>query len=164
MQDLINTLGVDWKLLVSQAVNFALVLIVLRLFVYKPVLKILKDRRQKIEEGLAKATEADKRMREIAELKKEKMREAEQEALAMLRTTEERAKTMETELLEQARAKEAALLASAERAAEGKKSEAMKEAEQEAVKLVRAALVKTVEMAPHDIDEALVHKALKALK
>ena len=51
MQQLLSQLGINWELLVSQAVNFALLLIVLRLFVYKPLLKLLHDRRARIQDG-----------------------------------------------------------------------------------------------------------------
>ena len=65
MAELAEQLGLDWKLLLSQAVNFLLLLFLLRKFAYLPLLKILKERRARIEEGLAKATEADKRLLEV---------------------------------------------------------------------------------------------------
>jgi hypothetical protein len=40
MQQLLDNLGINWELLLSQAVNFALLLIVLRIFVYKPVIGV----------------------------------------------------------------------------------------------------------------------------
>ena len=55
MEQLFSQLGIDWHLLLSQAVNFFLLLIVLRVFAYKPLLAFLHERRRKIEEGLAKA-------------------------------------------------------------------------------------------------------------
>ena len=72
MQQLFAQLGIDWHLLLSQAVNFFLLLVVLRLFVYTPLLKLLHDRRARIEEGLTKADEADKRLVEVEEIGKGK--------------------------------------------------------------------------------------------
>ena len=64
MQELIHNLGLDWKLFLAQAFNFLVVLVVLRLTVYKPLLGFLAQRRTKIEEGIMKSEEADRRLHE----------------------------------------------------------------------------------------------------
>lgn len=51
----ITDLGINLPVLVAQVVNFTFLLIVLRLFIYKPVLKMLDERRERIREGLAAA-------------------------------------------------------------------------------------------------------------
>ena len=51
MNAFISQFGLDWKLFLSQLVNFILILIILTIFVYKPVLKIIKERNKKIKEG-----------------------------------------------------------------------------------------------------------------
>ena len=47
MSQLFSQLGIDWHLLLSQAINFLLLLIVLRLVVYKPLLNLLHKRKGK---------------------------------------------------------------------------------------------------------------------
>ena len=73
MSEFISQLGIDWKLLLSQSVNFLLLLTALRIFAYKPIVKLMKDRQAKIEEGLAKADEADRRLDEANAAMKTKM-------------------------------------------------------------------------------------------
>ena len=102
-------LGIDWKLLLSQVVNFALLLIILRFFVYKPILNMLKKRQEKIEEGLAKSEEADVRLKEVDNISKKRIKEVEKEAIGIIKNTEEKAKELENELLEKAKNKEIAL-------------------------------------------------------
>ena len=51
MSELLSQLGIDPKLLLSQGVNFGLVIIILTFLVYKPLVKILNERKQKIEFG-----------------------------------------------------------------------------------------------------------------
>jgi F-type H+-transporting ATPase subunit b len=160
MSELIEQLGLDWRLLASQAVNFLLLVVLLRLFAYKPLLKILKDRRARIEEGLAKADEAEVRLAEVDEIAKDKMKKTEVEAMAMMRATEDKAKKTEAGMLEEAHRKEAAMPASAEMAAKAKADEALKKLEGEAAAIVKKALVRTVEMDPKAVDEALVKKAV----
>jgi F-type H+-transporting ATPase subunit b len=53
IQQIANTFGVDWPHLVAQIISFSIVCIVLHRFAYKPVLKMLEERRQQIAQGLA---------------------------------------------------------------------------------------------------------------
>src|SRR4029077_17308496 len=53
IQQLANTFGVDWPHLLSQVISFSIVCILLYRFAYKPILKMLEERRQQIAQGLA---------------------------------------------------------------------------------------------------------------
>lgn len=161
MSELIHQLGIDWRSLVSQAVNFLILLAVLRMFAYKPLVKILKERRARIEEGIMKAKEADERLEKVQELGKEKLKEAEGEAVKIIKASEERAKSVEAALLVEAKTKEEEALKKTEAMLRGKEEEAMSEINKKAVKLVKDAIVKTVELSPKNIDEVLIEKAVK---
>lgn len=63
MNETLNMLGIHWTKLIIQFVNFSIVLAVLWKFAYKPIFKILDERKAKIAEGLAGA---DKIKAEIA--------------------------------------------------------------------------------------------------
>jgi F-type H+-transporting ATPase subunit b len=164
MQQLLDQLGINWPLLLSQAVNFALLLIVLRIFVYKPLLKLLHDRREKIEGGLVKAEEADRRLREVDEMNKGKIKHAEQEALALLKKTELDAKALEEKLLAEAKNKEDEALKGAAARRRSQEEESRRAMEKEAAALVRMAIAKTVELSPEKIDDALIAKAVSEAK
>jgi len=133
----LGQLGIDWRLLLSQAVNFFLLLFILRLFVYKPLVNVLKERRQKIEEGLAKAEEAEERLHEVDEIGRQKIKAAEGEA-AEIKGAEARIKL--------------------------RKAEADQALDAQAAKLIRSALVRVVEISPEAIDEAMITRALKEVK
>jgi len=51
----ITDIGINLPVLVAQLVNFTFLLIVLRLLIYKPILKMLDERRERIREGLSAA-------------------------------------------------------------------------------------------------------------
>ncbi len=163
MQQLFSQLGLDWRLLLSQVVNFALLLIVLRIFAYKPVLKILHDRRARIEEGLVKADEADRRLHEADAMKKQKIHEGETQALGILKKTEIDAKELEAKMLAEARRKEAEELAATESMLRAKEEESRRGMEKEAAAMVRMAIAKTVELSPEKIDDALIARAVKEI-
>ena len=164
MGQLVSQLGINWALLLSQAVNFALLLIVLRIFVYKPLLKLLHDRRDKIEGGLVKAEEAEKRLHEVDEIGKGKIKHAEAEALGILKKTELDAKTLEEKLLAEVKRKEEEAVKSTATRLRSQEEESRRAMEKEAAALVRRAIVKTVELSPEKIDDALIAKAINEAK
>lgn len=53
VQQIADTFGVDWPHLFAQIVSFSIVCLVLQRYAYKPVLKILGERRKQIAQGLA---------------------------------------------------------------------------------------------------------------
>lgn len=161
MSQLFSQLGIDWHLLLSQAVNFLLLLVVLRMFVYGPLLKLLRKRKEKIEEGLVKADEAERRLLEVDEIGKGKVKDAEHAALQILKKTELDAKELEEKLIAEAKRKEAMELKNAAAALRVQEESSRRAMEKEAAALVKAALVRTVELSPDAIDEALVAKAVR---
>jgi F-type H+-transporting ATPase subunit b len=164
MSQLISQLGINWELLLSQAVNFFLVLIVLRIFVYKPLLKLLHDRQHRIEEGLVKADEADRRLLEVDEMNRGKIKETEMQAIGILKRTETDAKTLEAKLMVEMKRKEAAELANAQVLLRAQEEASRRAMEKEAVSLVRQAIARTVELSPEKIDDALIAKAIAEAK
>src|SRR6266566_8132127 len=53
--EIARTFGVDWSHLVAQIISFCIVCILLQRFAYKPVLKMLEERRRQIAQGQANA-------------------------------------------------------------------------------------------------------------
>lgn len=51
--EIARTFGVDWPHLVAQIISFGIVCVVLHRFAYKPILKMLEERRHQIAQGLA---------------------------------------------------------------------------------------------------------------
>lgn len=164
MTELLHNLGIDWKLLLSQAVNFGLLIVALRLFAYKPLLAMLHERRKKIEGGLVKAEEADRRLSDANVLASTRVKAAEEEAMLMLKDTEHRAKTMEEQMTLKVQEKETVMMREAEERAKSREAEVEAVFAKEAQALIKTALIKTAEMAPEAIDEALIKKAVGAMK
>jgi F-type H+-transporting ATPase subunit b len=52
-QQIAKTFGVDWPHLIAQMISFGIVCVILQRYAYKPVLKILEQRRQQIAQGVA---------------------------------------------------------------------------------------------------------------
>ncbi|MFZ2594071.1 MAG: ATP synthase F0 subunit B [Minisyncoccia bacterium] len=61
MGELISTFGLNWGLLIIQMVNFGVLLVALKYFLFKPVMGMLEERKQKIAQGIADAEAAAKK-------------------------------------------------------------------------------------------------------
>ncbi len=164
MSELIHKFGIDWRLLLAQALNFFAVLAILRFTVYKPLVRVLQERRRRIEQGLQDAEAAGEKLATVDRAYKERIAEAEKESLKMMAETEVRGKEKEAQMLQTARGKEAEILKAAEKLSEVKKQEAETRVYAEAAQLVKRAVAKTVELKPELVEDSLVKEALKALK
>ena len=123
---LLEQLGINWKLFISQAVNFFILLVILRAFVYKPLLAVIKKRKERIEEGLTKAAEADVRLQEVDTIAKAHLKKADNQAIQIIKSTEDRAKKLEELLVKKAEEKQVALLAQAQAQYEKQQEESLK--------------------------------------
>ena len=59
MAELFAAFGIDWKLLLAQSVNFLIVFGGLTYFLYKPLMRALAAREEKIAKGVKDAEEAE---------------------------------------------------------------------------------------------------------
>jgi F-type H+-transporting ATPase subunit b len=103
-------LGIDPKLLLAQIVNFAIIIVVLSKFLYKPILSMLEKRKKEIEEGL-KLTTKMREEEEKSQQKKQKMLEtARKEAQVIIDEARKQAKEEEKEIVAQAHKEAEAIL------------------------------------------------------
>ncbi|MEX2013289.1 MAG: F0F1 ATP synthase subunit B, partial [Candidatus Levyibacteriota bacterium] len=82
--ELLHNFGFDPVLLIAQVVNFLLILFVLKKFLYKPVLKMLKDRRESVAQGLRKSEEGKKLLEDAEIREKEILKKARLQANQMV--------------------------------------------------------------------------------
>lgn len=165
MTELLHNFGVDWKLLLAQVVNFAILFFLLKKFAYKPVLAMLRKRTEEIRQGFAMRAEAEKTLGEIEEIKTKAAQEAQEEALALVKRAEETAGQRKDEIVSDALARGEMLVAEAKQKA-GKEVEKMEVAVlEEAEVLVREGIKQVLRRIPAgERDEELIHGALNALK
>lgn len=71
MESIIHDFGINPILLAAQIVNFLVLLFILKKFLYKPILKVLEERKIRIAQSLKQADEIEKRLKEIADREEE---------------------------------------------------------------------------------------------
>jgi F-type H+-transporting ATPase subunit b len=111
----VDALGIEWPLLISQMINFFILIILMRMFLYKPVLNMLNVRKERIAQSMKdaervsaaareaegeKATVLDQARREAQEIRAQATRDAEKIA----QDVRSRAETEATEIRMKAQA------------------------------------------------------------
>ena len=67
-----DALGIEWSLLLAQLINFLLLIVIMRMFLYKPVLNMLNARKERIAQSMKDAERVNAAARE-AEAEKGKV-------------------------------------------------------------------------------------------
>lgn len=138
MGELFAAFGIDYRLLLIQAVNFGLLLVILWKFLYTPVLKMLDERRGKIAESVKKAEAADRRLSEADEEGKGIVAMAAKESVGIVAAGRTRAETQAAEILKATQEKADRLLLEATQRAIEEKRLALAQGEKE---IARAAML-----------------------
>jgi F-type H+-transporting ATPase subunit b len=138
-------MGVDLGLLVSQIVNFGLLLLILYLALYKPVTRKLEERAQRIQKGLADA-EASKALLADAEARgKEQVEQARREAREIIEQATLSAEQQRQEILTQARQEAHDLILRAQQQAQRELEQGRVALQQEIIDLAIASASRVLE-------------------
>ena len=79
-----HTFGVDWPHFIAQVISFCIVALLLQRFAYKPILKVLAERRRQIAEGLDNAEKIKVQLLRTEEQRKEVLTEAGEQAAKII--------------------------------------------------------------------------------
>jgi len=160
--ELLDKLGIDWRLIIAQIVNFSILLFVLIKVLYKPLTKMLEDRRGKIEKGLIDAEEA-KSARGRADSEKQLiLTEARREALEIIQRSRAEGEAEKQRLIQEGQGERLHLVQNGREQAEQEMKNAMKEAEGSVGELVVALTKKLIgNVLTKEQDKKLAEKTLE---
>lgn len=130
--EIIKNFGVDPILLGAQVLNILLLFFLLKKFLYKPLLKIMQDRKLRIEEGLTFTQNAEKRLAKIKEEETKILKAAQVQSQKMLAETKKQTATLLKEAEENTRSQTEKMI----KDAQSRIVEESKEAEQRIAKKV----------------------------
>ena len=138
MEQLIAVFGIDWRLLLIQGLNFGLLLAILTYFLYKPILRIIDERREKIAEGVRLAESATRTLAEAKEEGEQLLGEAAKKAEALASTSRRTAEQRGVGIVKDAQARADQVLAEAQARADEAKRQAVSASERD---IARAAML-----------------------
>ncbi|MBI2634802.1 F0F1 ATP synthase subunit B [Candidatus Peregrinibacteria bacterium] len=159
--DLIDKLGIDPKLLVAQIVNFVILLLVLTKLVYKPLLKVLDDRKKMIAKSVDDGKKIEERLLALEDDRKKVISDAGREAMMIVEKAKKEAEEGRAKALENAK-KEISAVAEKYRAQlQAEKADIFNQLKKEMAALVVASSEKILQREFSKDDQARLESAIK---
>jgi len=103
--EILTSLGIDPAVMLAQAVNFFVLLAILSFFVYKPVLKLLDSRKERIAKAEEHAQLVEDKLTRAEELVQKELKKAQQKASEIIAASKDSATAQGEELVETAKNK-----------------------------------------------------------
>lgn len=141
----LGALGVNWKILLGQIVNFLIVLFVLRKFLYRPIIKMLQERKSKITKSLEDAKTIERKLAETGAQSREKLSAAVNEAQKIIDEAHKQAAKESQAALTKSAEQAKKIIENAKSAAEGESRIALNQAKKDLAELVTVATEKILE-------------------
>jgi len=106
----IGALGINVPSLIAQLINFGLLFVLLSLLLYRPLLRVLDERKKRIQEGLEASEEAKRRLAHTEQEVARELDKARQEGQTMVGQAQQAAARIQEEARQQAREESERLL------------------------------------------------------
>lgn len=136
VQGISETFGVDWHLLVAQAINFTIVAFLIWKFAFKGILSTVKEREEQIADSLKNADKIKIQLEETERKQEETLKEASVEAQKTVSQAREQAKAHIESQRQEADRQADEIVRKAREAMELEKQRVLEEAREEIASLV----------------------------
>ncbi len=161
MESIISTFHIDWKIIVAQAINFAVVFIVVYLFALKPLSKLMNERSEKIARGVNDAkTNAELLTATKAEYDAA-LAKARKEAQTIMEEGRKAADAKRSEMMEAGKMEVQTMISNGKKTLEAEKTKIVEDAKKEIVSLVVESTKKI--LAKQEISSEEIMKDLKSM-
>lgn len=161
----IGALGIDGKAFVIQLITFVLAFLVLKRYAFKPIGKVLTERRETIESGVKLGEEMQKERAKLDDKVEKILQDTRKEADGIIAGAQEDARQTVREAEDKAREKAAGILKEADSRIDQDTARARKQLEKELVGLVSDATEAIIgEKVDAKKDAQLIERALKEQK
>ena len=148
-------------LLIAQIINFAILAFVLTKFLYKPIMKMLDDRKNRIAEDLEKSKTLEMKIVEAGTAKEDLLAEARRQGEKMIKQSEKNASEIKEAMVKEAGAEVSKMRDDAKRSLETDRQKTMDELKKELGSLVSLSVEKALgDVADKSVQEKLVEGAL----
>ncbi len=144
-QDTLSLVSIDAGTIVFTLINTLIIFLIFRIFLYKPVCKILEKRKQLAAAEIAEAKKAKEDAEKAQQEYTARLENAKSEAAEIIRSANARAQKREEEILAEATQKAADIRQKAEESIERDKQRALNEVKDEISEIVVMAAQKVVE-------------------
>lgn len=161
MQDLLVKLGIHWTQLLAQIVNFAIVGGVLTYFLYKPLLRIIDERRETIRKSMEDAKRIHTQKEELDRIRKEALAALDKETGALLEKAKKEAEVVRQDILTSARHEADIMLLKARKQMEEEKRSLFEQAQQRLAGVIVGLTEKLIQREFSPVDQKRLVESLE---
>lgn len=141
----LGALGVNWQSFIIQIITFVIVFLVLKRFAFKPILRIMSERKNLIDNGVTLGEQMKKKSVELENEIAEKLREARNQADTIIGSAQQDARELIASAETSAKEKVEQISAEAEERIKIQTAKARKDLEKEIVGLISEATEAIIE-------------------
>ena len=150
----LGTLGIDGGIFVAQLVNFLIVLLVLWKFAYKPILRMLDERSERIEKSMKDAEHVERRVAALEDERKQVVSEARAEAAKVMEMARTDAEALKADTVEKARREVERVIVGGKAQLKSEQEAMLREARKEMIEIAVSAAKKILTEGVDDKKEA----------
>jgi F-type H+-transporting ATPase subunit b len=145
--ELFGQFGIDLRLLLGQILNFLILVFIFKKFLFAPLMKVLKEREERIRKGLEDSKKASEFLENAGRQSAGMLRDTKQETSRMIENARKAAEEMKNELIAASKAESEKILVQAKANAEfemKKMEKSMKEMSLGLSQKILASVIETV--------------------
>lgn len=158
---ILSSLGIEWQQLLAQAVNFAVIASVLTFFLYKPVLRLLDERRERVRKAMEQADRMEQQTKEFEKIRLEKLKAIDQEAAELSARMKQDVEQSRTQLLASAEREAQSIVSKATREMSDAQERLERDFQERAVSLITTLAAKVIRREFTPADQERIVSALE---
>jgi len=135
MAEILDIFGIKLELLIIQTINFGILLLALWYLLYRPVVRMMETRREKIEAGVREAEETAQERAYLESQKQSMLQQATAETERLVAEGKQYAAERRAELIQEAEARSESILKEAQERSEEERRQALAQNKEEIARL-----------------------------
>lgn len=165
MEKILSDFGVQPVLLAAQMVNFLVLLFILQKLLYKPIIKVLEERKRRIEEGLINADKIQKELEETEAKRTQVMDKAIEEGKRIIAEATAAGNQIHADAQAKSKADMEEMMAQGMQMIAGEKEKMKSEVKSEVATMIQMSLEKVLGKAlDSKMQQKLVEESVKTIK
>lgn len=163
--EIFSALGINWKLLLGQIINFLIILYLLNRFVFKKLMGTVSEREKKIRQGIENANTSEKKLEETKLLVQKIEQGAHQNAQKIIEKGRKDGITEKGKIIQEAQDQKLKIMKGMESQIEAEKKRLLAEIQGEALDMTKKMTAKILaEVIGEKEDKAAIKNAFSKLK
>ena len=161
----LSAFGIDWRLLVANLINFLILATILYKLGYRPILKFVRERQEKIERGVKRAEKAEEKIKQTIENEKRVLKQAHLKAQEIMSKAKTEAESLANSIVKKADEETKNIVSRAKKEIRLEQEQSVERAKKEVAEVIILASEKILRKKMSDKEDKLfVEETLKEIK